>query len=329
MKNFNQVSFFLTIVLFILINCNAPRNNPLDSKNPENPFTTLQGTVEEMSGTPLEGVKIYWQNDDIIVNTNSKGQFGFEYISKEDGWITFEKEGFHTDSLLIIWGTQKIVSIELTMNALPILENLEVYSSVLNIHPTDKEFHFMIEAIVDDPDNEIDTVFWEVPNFNLKGHLDPQGTKFYQHSFKPELQNEEIVGHDFIITVQDLSGKKTIVGNKQVKRVIKKDLIGLSPSGGIQVSSMPNLEWSRFLPGFSHSYRLEVYKDVQFSQPELAWVVENLSYTLTNYTVDQELEPLDEPDVYFWVIWAIDEFQNRARSKPLTFSVISMSETNE
>ena len=37
----------------------------------------------------------------------------------------------------------------------------------------------------------------------------------------------------------------------------------------------------------------------------------------TQWTVEKQLSPGD----YHWVIWCIDEFQNRSRSKPASFTV--------
>jgi hypothetical protein len=321
MKNIIVTITFLWIVQFALLNCDAPRNNPLDPENPDSPYAFLQGKVQSISLIPLEGAGVYWRNYDVSVKTDSKGNFQFEYLPPENGWIFFEKEGFHRDSVLVNWGRQKTVSIQHFMDALPRLENLEVYSIVINIWPDNKEFYLTIQAAVDDPDSDIDTVFWKVPDLGIEGFLEQAGAKTYELTFRPELPIEEIVGHDFVITVQDQSGRRTDVGNKQVKRVIKDDLSGLSPSGGVLVSPRPTLKWQEFKPGFTHTYRLEVSIDVQFSQPELVWAAENLPATLTSYTVDQDLEELEEPDIYFWVIWAIDEFQNRARSRQLTFNV--------
>lgn len=321
MKTTIPVALFLWIIQFALLSCDAPRNNPLDPENPENPYTFLHGRVESLSRNPLARVTVYWAKGDASVKTDSRGGFHFDYLLPENGWIFFEKEGFHRDSALVNWGTEKELSIEHFMDALPVLENLEIYSIVLNTHPANKEFYLAIRTTVDDPDSGIDSVFWKVPDLEIGGFLQPAGAKIFELTFRPELPNEEIVGHDFIIIVKNPSGRKTAVGTKQIKRVIKEDIVGLSPSGGTMVSTRPTLEWQSFNPGFHHTYRLEVYKDVQFSQPELVWAVENLPETLTSYTVNQELEELQEPDIYFWVIWAIDEFQNRARSKPLTFNV--------
>jgi len=321
MKTAIPIASFLWIIQLALLSCDAPRNNPLDPENPENPYTFLHGRVESLSRSPLEGVTVYWARGDASVKTNSRGDFQFDYLLPENGWIFFEKEGFHRDSALVNWGTEKEFAIEHFMDALPVLENLEVYSIVLNTHPANKEFYLVIRTSIDDPDSEIDSVFWQVPDLGIEGFLEPSGAQNYELTFQPGLPNEEVVGHDFIIIVKNQSGRRTGVGANQVQRVIKEDIVGLSPSGGATVSNRPTLEWQNFNPGFHHTYRLEVFKDVQFSQPELVWVVENLPETLASYTVDQDLEELQEPDIYFWVIWAIDEFQNRARSKPLTFNV--------
>jgi hypothetical protein len=60
---------------------------------------------------------------------------------------------------------------------------------------------------------------------------------------------------------------------------------------------------------------LEIYTNEV--APVLIWQEKNIPKDKTAHTVDDVLPAGN----YFWVIWAIDTFGNRSRSKPATFIV--------
>ena len=74
------------------------------------------------------------------------------------------------------------------------------------------------------------------------------------------------------------------------------------------------MEWRKFAPGFEFRYILQIYTDEL--DKVLVWQKEINSNEI-QYITDANL-PSDD---YFWVIWAIDEFENRTRSKPASFIV--------
>jgi hypothetical protein len=51
--------------------------------------------------------------------------------------------------------------------------------------------------------------------------------------------------------------------------------------------------------------------------PQLVWEKRQLAAATDSCLVGQSLQPGE----YFWVIWALDEFGNRTRSKPASFKV--------
>ena len=74
------------------------------------------------------------------------------------------------------------------------------------------------------------------------------------------------------------------------------------------------LEWRRFTPGFDFTYLLQIYTDEL--DEVLVWQTETDSEKI-EFLSDANLSPGD----YFWVIWAIDEFENRTRSKQASFII--------
>ncbi|MGH7599760.1 MAG: hypothetical protein ACREOI_25685, partial [bacterium] len=97
------------------------------------------------------------------------------------------------------------------------------------------------------------------------------------------------------------------------KRVIQDEIEFESPAGDQVVSSMPTFTWKRFRPGFPFTFTLEIFTFEGLVFQKNALPAENISYTIET--------PL-APGEYLWVVWCVDEFQNRSRSKPASFIVV-------
>ncbi|MDH7604228.1 MAG: carboxypeptidase-like regulatory domain-containing protein [Melioribacter sp.] len=72
---------------------------------------TLDGFVYAVPRSALPNVKVFWKNQNILVQTNSSGYYKLENISMKDGWLYFEKEGFAKDSVYVRWNNQKSVRV--------------------------------------------------------------------------------------------------------------------------------------------------------------------------------------------------------------------------
>ncbi len=128
-------------------------------------------------------------------------------------------------------------------------------------------------------------------------------------------ETEAIIGHPFEISVKDIFNRKSIIGAGDVQRVMREEVIFISPSGNETTPAQPVLNWQEYQAGFIFTLQLQVFKaDII---PELVWEKIQLAAETVTCTVDQVL-PAGE---YFWVIWAVDEFGNRTRSKPASFKV--------
>jgi hypothetical protein len=97
--------------------------------------------------------------------------------------------------------------------------------------------------------------------------------------------------------------------------VIRQEVVFISPSGNEVTSSQPDLTWQPYTPGFDFYLQLQIFTSEII--PQLVWGRNQVSADSVSYTVDQELPPGE----YFWVIWAVDDFGNRTRSKPASFRV--------
>jgi len=314
--------FFALIFLFLSISCDAPRNNPLDPQNPENNYYIIEGIVKTVSipNQPLQDVIVSFRDLTNLTETNASGNFKIEMLSGQNGWLQVGKEDFLTDSLYIEWGNTRKINTEHFLNAIPHLDSLQVYSIILNRYPSLQTEQVVVQAKISDSDNDIDSVqvviaklsFIETLEYDVKD-------KWYKQIFSIydlEIGNvEELVGHDFNIRVKDIFANKFFIGIGIIERVIREEIFFQTPSGNEITSPSPTLIWQRFTPGFNFTYSLQIYTAEIGSQ--LVWEKEALDADLVNYIVDIVL-PANE---YYWVVWAVDEFGNRTRSKPASFKV--------
>jgi hypothetical protein len=312
----------LLLVITILISCEAPHRNPLDPKNPAYSYARISGVVQTVSlpVEPIAQTVVYWQSDLEQTLTDQQGKFELLLPTDRDGWLLFSHQDFHSDSIFVNWPENKELNVDIHLNALPRLDSLAVYSVVLNRFPSFQKEQLIIEARINDRDNDIDSVqaifFGDTQGYHL-----PYNTT--EKSFRREFSIfdlgviglEELAGQPVRIEVKDIFSNFLIVGQGQLVRVIHDEVIFISPAGDTTTGSGPTLVWQRFEPGFEFHYNVEIYTNEV--APQLVWAQIGLAMDQTTLIVDSEL-----PDgSYFWVIWAVDIFGNRTRSKPAAFNV--------
>jgi len=313
---------FIMILLILSSSCDAPRNNPLDPKNPDNTYYIIQGKIKTLSlpAHPLENVTIFYVQQALQTTSNTAGDFSLETTKAQDGWLRFHKSGYITDSTFIVWGQSRRIEIEKYLNSEPQLDSLQIYSVILNRYPMLQTEQIVVQAKLSDRDNDIDSVKVNIDVVSKEQLLQYNVIdKRYEHTFSVfdlgVTKIEALLGYSFKIMVIDIFKHRFNIGAGIVERIIRDEPLFYSPSGNEITSPTPTLTWERFNPGFDFSYSLQIYSAE--ITPQLVWEKHKLSDDQSSYTVDLMLPP----DEYFWVVWVIDEFGNRARSKPASFKV--------
>lgn len=202
----------------------------------------------------------------------------------------------------------------------PIVEEFSIYSIVRNKYPTLQTYQIIIEARIKDVNSIIDSVIIENSYLDIRKYLEfNYKTRNYERVFNLSdlntLEIDEVVGHDFHIKMKDYSFNEYDLGVNDLKRIIKEELRIDSPIGSDTVSATPALKWRRFSGKYSFTYKLQVF--TAEITPELVYEREGIHSDSTSHTVDT---PLPEQD-YFWIVWCVDQFNNRGSSKPATFRV--------
>ena len=319
-KNLFQFSKFIFVleilVLFsclIIINlsCNAPRDNPFDPLNSNYEYGIIEGTVQTNSipRTGIEDVNVLWQPENIITKTDVDGKYRFSNIHTEDGNLIFYKEGFQSDTLIISWGTSKREFTQLYLNRIPVLDSSLVYSIVINQL---QRYEIFVKVWITDIDGYVDSVFVYNTELNLKKPLDNNYEATINQNELNVTDIEQAVGLNLYIIAKDKNDYEYTVGNGRVTRVIKDEVSGLVPSNSTAITQQPiNFQWDKFNAGYNFTYTLEVYS------PELVYKKENISPDSTSYLMPENLTQ----GTYYWVLWVIDKYQNRSRSKQAYFTI--------
>ena len=302
------------LILFIFFNlsCNAPRVNPFDPLNPEYDYGIIEGTVQT-SNFPragVENVNILWQPENIITKTDANGRYRFNNIPLEDGTLIFYKNGYKSDTLEISWGTSKRQFTQLYLNRVPVLDSVLIYTNVIN---QSVRYELFVKAWITDLDEYVDTVFVYNSVHNLKKPLDND----YQATITPGELNltdiEQTVGLDLFIITKDSEGNEFTIGSDRVTRVIKEEVTGQLPSNDDTIALQPiNFQWDKYSANYYFTYTLEV-----FTQSTLVHKKDNIPSDSTSYSMTETLSA----GSYYWVIWIIDQYQNRSRSKAATFRI--------
>ncbi len=321
-KNNWRVIYVYFILFFLPFHCNAPRNNPFDPQNPETIFAGITGKVHTLSvpNNPIPGVTVYWENDKIFVKTNSNGNFSINHITPVEGLLIFNKTGFMPETVQVKWDESKLFNVTLPLNAFPVMDSLAIYTIVKNRYPEIQTSELAIKTKIQDQDNDIDSVYIVNENLNLKKNLLYNvNTKLYERTFSILDLNvtsmRKVIGYKFDIYVKDkFSHTIEFVGDKAA-RYIQDEIELISPINFQEVPPSPTLLWNEFIPGFKFKFKIEIYVDEIPAQ--IVWEKEGIPADSTNYTIDVQLPEND----YFWMIWCVDEFQNRSRSKPASFTV--------
>ncbi|MBI5808469.1 MAG: hypothetical protein HZA74_08700 [Ignavibacteriales bacterium] len=284
---------------------------------------SITGTIYTVAlpRKPISKTKIFWKNNNILTETDANGNFGIYNVTTQNGYIHFDKTGYSSDSVYVNWNGKNSVRVEGFLNANPQLDSLSIYTIVENRYPDIQRYRLQISAKISDAEiNDIALVYVQNNNLKLNSQLIyNNATRNYERLFELTDLNissmDEAIGENFNIIVRDQSGKLFNVGSSTIKRIIRQEVTIESPTDRQTTTSKPTLKWKRYLPGFNFKYLIQIYTDEV--APILVWQKENVSKDDIEITPNITLPAGD----YFWVIWVIDDFGDRGRTKPATFIV--------
>lgn len=288
------------------------------------PLPTLQGHVKtsRVPPQPIANVKVTWLPQQQFVFTDEQGFYKFENLAADNGQLVFEHANFRSETEDIVWGDDAIVTHDIFLNSNPTLDSLTLYSVVEHNYGDRTIEQLNVFAYINDEEGDIKTVTLECSSLDIKAELSYNVQhKRYERLFSVSDLNitsmRRLVGYDFYLMVLDDYDILFNLGTERVERVIQDEIEIDSPKNSEQISNMATLQWLYFNPGFPFTYDVEIYTDDDFTQ-ELVWHKEGVPSDSLSAIVDTLLAPKE----YVWMVWCVDEFNNRSRSKPGSFSVV-------
>ena len=216
----------VVVIMCIGLSCNAPRNNPLDTQNPNNKLSRIDGTVQTATNptSPISSAMVFWKNSNLYVRTNTNGKFVLENLDANNGWLCFSKDGFSSDSQFIEWNGKKKWETVVNLNTLPRLDSILLYSIVKNKNSGRADYQLVVNATVTD-DKDIDSVYLSNDELQIHQPLLKQSSAYFHGTFSDFELNlpsfEIIIGRTFNILAREISGNYVNIGGATVKRIIK------------------------------------------------------------------------------------------------------------
>ncbi|HPR89288.1 MAG TPA: hypothetical protein PL181_14830 [bacterium] len=317
-------SAFQLLPLLLVLACQAPHDNPLDPANPDYPYARLSGTVRTASypHLPIPTAVFEWKPGADLAHSAADGSFLFDRIMPRSGRLLCTHPDYFSDSLAITLQPGKTTDAEFLLNMKPTLDYFRIYSIVLNRYPALRTYQIGVACRINDQDADIDSVWLENSALALRMPL-PYNTsaREYQKTCTPaELHLpsiQELPGMDFTVKVADRSGRTVTPGQAAVRRIITDEVTFVEPVNYQAVVAQPSFTWEKLSPGFDFTYTMEIYTADLL--PLKVWEKSGISAETTHLWIDRRLDPGD----YYWVIWCVDAFGNRARSRPASFTVRS------
>lgn len=317
---------YLSLILLILLvySCDAPRENPLDPNSDNYKFYSIEGYVKTQTGPPqpVENAVVSWNNNSKIAYTNAQGFFRIENVEPVNTYLRVDKPGFLKDSTLIQWNSRN-VNVDYFLNSIPELLEFNIYSEYENNYTLTPRTRIFFEARVNDREGDLDSLFISNEDLEIKKLLERQTFSRFGANYSQVALGitslEELIGKEFHLIALDKSGKEYSIGSNNLKRVISQEIEFISPATLVDtVSSNPTLRWRRFQPGFKFEYTIRVFENL--TPPELRWQKTGVSSDSISITVGTNLQK-NTNQGYYWVVWCVDEFNNKGSSKPASFRV--------
>ena len=287
------------------------------------PMPTLKGHIKTTRVPPqaIADVKVTWSAAQQFTFTDAQGFYKFENLAPVDGYLLFEKVGFGTLMEDVVWSEGQVITKNVFLNANPTLDSLTLYSVVEHNYSSRIVEQMNVFAYINDQEGDIKSVFLECSPLDINAELSYNVQhKRFERSFSVGDLNinsmRQLVGYDFNLMVLDDYERIFNLGVERVERVILDEVEVDSPKNSEQVNNLVTLQWLYFNPGFPFTYDIEIYTDDDFTQ-DLVWHKEGVPSDSLAWHVEELLESKE----YVWMIWCVDEFSNRSRSKPGSFSV--------
>lgn len=330
-SSINAKLISLILILFLVSGCfeKAEHKNPLD---PQSSNFSNVGQVTVTTQTfysprrPLSDVELTVEPGNIIINSDENGQAVMSDFPVGNYFISAAKAGYATagDSIRVELG--RTIGVTLPMDGLPFVQTASITSSRIGRwFPTSDLLLLQVAVSVADPDGlgDIRLVELEIPELGYVDTLNVVQTagvfeKILQEVDLPGRNLQNLIGKNFVITMQDEAGFKSTSEPFGLSRIIEPKPQTESPQGIDNPVDPTNLifTWRPVSIPFDYFFEVNIFQ-VNFGLNLLIWTSEIIDNSNTSLNVS-EILPTGN---YAWTVAVVDEFGNRSVSKEASFRV--------
>ncbi len=327
----SAAAFFLWAVGFAFVlacSRDAPHSNPLDPLNPHHHSAhALTGVVTGIYApyVPLVNAQVRLPALRQAVDTDEQGHFRFESIQPGSYLVVAEKGGYRPDSQVVAVPKDADPSpVLFRLDALPRIEHARLTTThISRWWPANDLYMLTATATVYDPDGpaDLEATWLECGSWGKIDTLvyQPGRRMFEAEILESELPTRSLValeGHTFWISSSDRLGARAQSDPLFISRIIDFTPVIESPKGYAETSVQPWLRWEKADLPFPHTWSVEIVRiEGGLSLP--TWSVSNLHQDSTRVRPPIPLTS----GAYYWVLWIVDEWGNRSRSKEGAFKV--------
>jgi hypothetical protein len=312
----------LIACLLVIWGCNAPRENPFDPDAdnyydgiitqitvhhqypPFNPISNLELIAPDLQlyGVTDSSGSVYWQHE--AVDTLQISICSAYYFSKS---YSFQPRASHN-------------SYDIYLNAMPVLEEVELYSDYENI---DDQTYVYLKALINDADGSGDIPFVKLmvtdpafsfslirdeTNFNLFS----TGEALLLRDISSELTPLSLPELNFYLLVKNTNGDSMVSSNYHIGRVIDTNLELITPTQFASLKDSVVFTWPAVQLDYEFSYQISLQQSQKPQKLYGGIPSDQQRYVLKDLTTGQ----------YITQLRIIDNFGNICASELRIFNYV-------
>ncbi len=329
-----RIFHYITLILlgFVIIACDAPRNNPYDPEagnyqGPGYQAGTIAGTVADLGNNPISGVLVLATPVYSGGITDSVGNYLIENIEPGDYNLICAPDGFLADTQSVTVSADQQSIIDFQLNALPVIYTYRLTSHFIHTGGSPPQYYEIhAQSFLSDPDgiNDIDSVLIKTEEEDLYFTMsfNPDSTSsdslfYFIHLNENSLPGQSIdtvKWNHFYVEVVDKSGCRKTSSSLTLTRIFDDYVITGYPSNGQTVQDPTLLlTWDPFGEQFFFTYTTSIFIS---NNDQLVWQQTGIPSTVDTLETD-----FYEPGDYYWRIAVLDEYGNSSISNKSLFTI--------
>ena len=260
----NKVLYFSLILFLLFSACDAPRENPFDPNASNAVTTTIQLFHLLPSSTVVSGAEIFIPEINQLKRSDQTGTAVFIHPNMDSITVISRGEAFFPDTT-VFNNLSKTNTFQIRLNTKPQISETQLTSFYENIENHNNLTSLSIRTQIIDPDglNDIETVIIRQEKLDFTDTLEIENASelrfaksFSLAQISPSLTPGEVTELNFELSVKNKNTESIPSGPLNIVRVIKENLLILSPESGSAQTDTVKFSWQKMTLDYDFTYNL-------------------------------------------------------------------------